>query len=251
MDVIGLISSVSRLAIVAFVITLVVVAYEVFLISRRKKQQPIAQSQDVSIPEFSADARPGTFSPIHVDEVAKESFQLGSRKIPRSYAYVLLGLCVLLVVGGGFLIYKRSTLSSPDVKLTDVVPTKNAQQQTDDSSDLLSGVPIIPSQGQLSPTLSPSPDQTNNGQDIVVSPTPTSTPTPTGPVVVPSGVVSNNSISPTVTSTLTPTEKGSTSAQSTSTPVPTTQNLPQAGTYQNMLVLSLVSIAVIYLALIL
>lgn len=252
MDVIGLISSVSRLAIAAFVITLVVVGYEVFLISRRKKQQPIVQPSDVSIPEFSADARPGTFSPIQVDEAAKESFQLGSRKIPRSYAYVLAGLCVLLLVGGGFLIYKRSTLTSPDVKLTDVAPTKSVQNQDGQSTDLLTGSPDSRTQASISPTGILTPSQTNNEESIPVTLAPTADPTvtPTGPVVVPSDIQSNNSISATPTPT-SMAEKGTTHTTSAATPAPTTQNLPQAGTYQHMLVLSLVSVAVIYLALIL
>ena len=244
MDAIGLISSVSRLAIAAFVITLIVVSYEVFLISRRKRQQPIVESHDVSIPEFQADARPGTFSPLVVDEVAKESFSLGSRRIPKSHAYVLLGLGIVAVMGAGFLIYKRSTLSSPDVKLSSISPTPRGGEQAPEPTDLLTG--------------SPSGNSVTPGLRITLSPTPTSAtttePSPTStPLIVsprPTGLLSNNlpTVSPTSTQT-------SPTAQPTSTisvtAKPTTNQLPQAGTYQNMLMLSLVSIAVIYLALIL
>ena len=61
MNFLGLISSVSRLAIAAFVITLVVVAYEVFLIARRKRLAPVKDSS-IAVPEFTGDAKPGTFS---------------------------------------------------------------------------------------------------------------------------------------------------------------------------------------------
>lgn len=255
MDIIGLISSVSRLAIAAFVITLAVVAYEVFLISRRKRQTALSESHDVAIPEFSAEARPGTFSPIVVDEVAKNTFSMGSRRIPRSQAYVLLGLGVLLVAGAGFLIYKRSTLFSPDVKISSVKPTQVQDQARDtEDTDLLKGS-TDGGVSNLTPSLTVSRAVTPTPTGSV-TPSVTPSTTPVATVSVPTGSPSNNTVTPSPTlPSMSPTPTVSLTPKATSTisttPIPTTQNLPQAGTYQNMLVLSLVSIAVIYLALIL
>ncbi len=259
MDFLGLISSVSRLAIAAFVITLIVVAYEVFLIVRRKRLAP-QKDTSIAVPEFTGDAKPGTFSPVAVGESAKQPFTLASRKISRNYVYTLLVLLVLIVVGTGFLIYKRSTLSSPDVKVTDVSPVaKNTgtisptQSQTIPTRD-----PFIPG-GASSQTTTLTPTNTQVTPTVSVSPlTPTSTVTPTnapgmtGTVTPTVTLTSSPTVTSSPTGTLSPTVTSTSTNQKTGTPSPTASaQLPQSGSYQTTLMISLVSIAIIYLALIL
>lgn len=233
MDFLGLISSVSRLAIAAFVITLVVVAYEVFLIARRKRLAPVKDSS-IAVPEFTGDAKPGTFSPVVLGESAKQPFTLASRKISRHYVYILLVLLVLIVVGAGILIYKRSTLSSPDVKVSNTTPA-----------------------GSKSLTVTPTIAQAIPGRDPFfpgeATPTVTDVPTesPASATITPEvTVVSNQTqVSPSPTLTQTVTLPLSPTVQSTATP--TTAEMPRSGSYQTTLMISLVSIAIIYLALIL
>lgn len=258
MDILGLVSSVSRVAIAAFVITLIVVGYEVFVIMKRKKVRTATEEKDIKLPDFKDNAKTGDFTPVDIGEEALKPAELQSRRLSKKFLPVLLVLLVLIVLTTGYLIYRRNQVSSVKVDVNDVSP--------------VSDTGISPTQAPRVPLQDDAENAQSDGQGqgglnltptIVIQPTSSQLPTPSQSTPIPTStevIITEGSeptpsistekretVEPTPTvSTISPTP---TSGSVTSTPIPTL--LPQAGTYQTTLIITIVAISVIYLALIL
>lgn len=232
MNIIELVSSVSKIAIGAFLITLIVVGYEVFLLMRRKKDVQEHHDENIVLPEFTSTVKEGTFSPVAVGTVTAQPLKIQSRKLSKPFLGMLLGLLILIVLGTGYLVYRRNQVAS--VKVDEVSPLAQAR--------LTPSAQPLPTQAPL-PTSEPSDSPTPSTHMGSVTGTVTGTVTgiPTGVAVFPTSIAGTNQVTGTA-ATISPT--------STTAAAPTT-TLPQAGSYQTTLIISLVSIAIIYLALIL
>lgn len=226
MNILELVTSVSKIAIGAFVITLIVVGYEVFLLMRRKHDQENLQPHDENIvlPEFNNTVKEGTFSPVAVGTVPVEPMRVQSRKISKPFLGLLLGLLILIVFGTGYLVYRRNQVSTGTI--VDVTPVTRLTP-----TSAVSPTPALP-------TAQPTAELT-----LIPTLTASTTPEPTG------GLTPTGALTPTTPAMVTGGVTGSTTTI-TGTPVPKT-TLPQAGTYQSTLLISVVAIAIIYLALIL
>lgn len=233
MNIIELVSSVSKIAIGAFLITLIVVGYEVFLLMRRKKGVTEHHDENIVLPEFTSTVKEGTFSPVAVGTVQAQPMKVQSRKLSRPFLGMLLGLLILIVLGTGYLVYRRNQVAS--VKVDDVSPLAQAR--------LTPTTQLIPTAVPL-PTAVPS--QLPTPTTATGSVTGSVTSIPTGTAVFPTSTTSTTG----VTGTASVTGSVSTTSSPSSTTQPTT-TLPQAGSYQTTLIISVVSIAIIYLALLL
>lgn len=249
MNILELVSSVSRIAIGAFVITLVVVGYEVYLLMKKRKPKK-ADDKEIKLPDFEEDAKSSSFTPINVAEAAATPVELQSRRISKPFLPILLGLFVLIILFAGYLIFRRNQVSSVKVDVGEVSPISQETNPEESGS-----IPLDEtggtgqgdgSQGGLLITPTRAPDPTG----VLVAEL-SSTPIPTAaitggsseegfPTTTPPSEVDTVEITPTTAS-----EQG----YPTSTPIPTL--LPQAGTYQTTLIITVVAISVIYLALIL
>jgi hypothetical protein len=233
MNPIELISSVSKVAIGAFVITLIVVGYVVFLLMRRKQHEQLKEDKHITLPDFNeGEVKQGTFSPIAVDPIATQPVEIQSRKVSKPFLGMLLGLLALIVLITGFLIYKRNQVAN--VRVDEVSPIGKSQSTP------------IPTRSQAQiPTVEPT------GTEIVEIPT--STPaTGANITTIPTTSVLVVTTSPTSSVSVTTTQASPTSSSSAeATEEPDSTTLPQAGSYQTTLIISIVAIAIIYLALIL
>lgn len=245
MNLIELLSSVSKIAIGAFAITLIVVGYEVILLMKRKKDQQAPVEQNITLPDFDKNlVQEGTFSPIAVDASATQPISIQSRKVSRPFLILLLGLAALIILISGFLIYKRSQVSQQ--KGDEISPISGKGTTTpmpSSSSSLPTGTAGGPTGGVSTtpePTLVPK-------STIVVQISPTVTSTVTGSATVTGST--STTISPSVTLPTGPVT--SQTNQTTTVTTNPTSGLPQAGSYQATLIISVVAIAIIYLALIL
>lgn len=260
MDILGIVSSVSKVAIGAFFITLAVVGYEVIMLVRKRQQEKETQKQDVELPDFQGDAQTNDqhFTKLEASDAAKNPLELRSRKLSKPFLGLLLLLLALIVLVTGFLIYRRSQVSNVNVDIDNEVSP--VDQTDDDQVAEITGTPLD-DQDNLLPTTALNTTPTSS----VVAPTETiladnetpnseSTPIPTIEINDPEPTLTGtedkgSTISPTQVEVETVTPTVTTSGLTTSTPVPTT--LPQAGMYQTTLIVSIAALAVIYLALIL
>ena len=262
MDILGLISSVSRIAIGAFVITLVVVGYEVFALMRKRKNAAPVAKKEVKVPEFKEAAQTGDFTPVDVGEEAMKPVETQTRKLSKRFLPILLVLFVLIVLLVGYFIYRRNQVSSLEVDVNEVSPVgETAQEITPEPTNPLGEAEpgegsSAGGQGGLGTTPTPTlfPGSGVNPTDPPVTGTsesvsPTATPALTSSIQTPTDAPSASTGSATLSPTPTTSSGTIVSGEATSTPVPTT--LPQAGTYQTTLLIAIVAIAVIYLALIL
>lgn len=225
MDAVSIISSVSKIAILAFAVTLGVVAYEVFVLV--KKHQAEQRPDDhVDLPDFdSAAPIDKHFTEISVTPgqapVAAATTAPVSSKLP----VALVGIvCLVLIAGAGYFFYSRSRASTSEQKVKS--PIADSQR--------------TPTQKPTAvPTRTPSPTATPT---VLPTATPTLKLTPT--ILLTASPVPTGALSPTAGASTTP-------LTVTATPQPTSVNLPTAGNFQTPLLISVVSVAVIYLALIL
>lgn len=263
MDILGVVSSVSKVAIGAFFITLAVVGYEVFMLMKKRKEEKETQKEDVELPDFQGDAQANAqhFTKLEASDAAKKPLELRSRKVSKPFLGLLLLLLALIVLVTGFLIYRRSQVSNVNVQIDEEVSP--VDQSDDDQTTQITGTPLGDEENPLPTTeLATTPaSETVSPTEILLAdndtPNVESTPIPTIEIDDQEPTVSvtednGETITPTVaveTETTTPTPATEITGVTTSTPIPTT--LPEAGIYQTTLIVSIAALAVIYLALIL
>lgn len=235
MDLIQLISSVSKVAIGAFVITLLVVGYEVMLLMRRRQEEHVQHDQNINLPDFNKTrVQDSAFNPIDVDPSATQPIEYQSRKISRMFLRLFLVLIVIIVLVTGYIIYDRNQLSLSIPK----IPMLNKRIE-------ITPRPLspIPTQSQTSVSVTSAEPSVPAGTAVSVPPAQVSKSPTTQPKVP---TITTRVVSPTST-VIAPTRivSGAVTAR------PTSAGLPQAGSYQITLAISAVAIIIVYLALIL
>lgn len=226
MDIVSIISSVSKIAVVAFTITLGVVIFEVFTLLKKNRDKQGVVQDHVDIPDFNQDLQAEQhFTQLPNAQAAPAVAEPQGLSKP-----VLLGIgivTILLMTGIGMWIFTKNQVKSTK-RTKDVSPIADAS---------------------LTPTKGPKPSATAFPTQKLL---PTLSVSPTAPLTPMVSITGQ--ASPTGTQekggsmiTVTPT---SMMASATATVKPTT-TLPQAGTFQSSLVIALVSVALIYLALLL
>lgn len=260
MDIVSIISSVSKIAILAFTITLGVVIFEVVTLIKKNRNKQVVQDH-VDIPDFNQDPNAEQhFTQLPNAQAAPAITE--PRNVPKP---VLLGVgivtIVLLTAAGMWIFTKnrvRSTKTAKEVSPvanTKLAPTKSPKSIRITSTPfptaktqptaMLSPTSILTPTSALMPTIAGT-----KGAILTI--------TPTGSILTPTPTHTSLSPTPAVTGTaqqkggviLTPTVAITSQASATATLKPTV-TLPRAGTFQTSLVLVVVSITLIYLALIL
>lgn len=255
MDIVSIISSVSKIAILAFAITLAVVMYEVFVLLKKNRDKKVVQDH-VDIPDFNQDPTAEQhFTQLQNAQAAPVIVE--PKGLPKP---ILLGVgiaTIILLTGAGMWIFTKNKVKSTktakevspiaDATLTPTTGAK-APKPTSTAVPTLKAVPtaFLTPTGTLTPTSALMPTGILTGVPGVP------TVKPTGIVVTPTGTQPTPTVAISGTqqkggTTITPT---SALASATATLKPTV-TLPQAGTFQTSLVLIVVSITLIYLALLL
>jgi len=260
MDIVSIISSVSKIAILAFAITLGVVIFEVLTLLKKNRNKQIVQDH-VDIPDFNQDPNAEKhFTQLPNAQAAPA--MVGPRNVPKP---ILLGVgiaTIILLTGAGMWIFTknrvRSTKTAKEVSpIADakVTPTKRptSVKLTSTPFPTLKTQPtaVISPGTLLTPTSALLPTKTVTGtKGSVLTLTPTvAAPTPTGIQLTPTVYITGASEQK-GGMVVTPTVSAGSQASATATLKPTV-TLPRAGTFQTSLVLVVVSITLIYLALLL
>ncbi len=265
MDIVSIISSVSKIAILAFGITLAVVIYEVVVLLKKNRDKPVVQDH-VDIPDFNQDLKAEQhFTQLPNAQVAPVIVE--PKGLPKP---ILLGVgiaTIVLLTGAGMWIFTKNKVKSTktakevspiaDAKITPTAGSK-ALKPTSKAVPTLRTVPtsILTPTGILIPTSANMPTGVLTGIPGKTTLTPTGAiPTPTGisgtgtqATPTPTGTIGSNQQKGGTLVTATPTASALASATATLKP---TITLPQAGSFQTSLVLIVVSITLIYLALLL
>lgn len=259
MDIVSIISSVSKIAILAFAITLAVVIFEVVTLIKKNRDKHVVEDH-VDIPDFNQDPKAEQhFTQLPNAQAAPAIPE--PRNVPKP---VLLGVgiaTIILLTGAGMWIFTknkvRSTKTAKEVSPiadTKVIPTKSPKSMklTSTPYPTFKTLPttVFSPTMQLTPTSVALPSisvTTTKGATVTptgTAPTPTSTQlTPTVYITGATNQKGGTLLTPTVSAT-------GVQASATATLKPTV-TLPRAGTFQTSLVLVVVSITLIYLALLL
>ena len=246
-------TSISFIAVGAFILTLGVVIYEIFVL-KKKKEQP-QTVKEVQLPDYQQDPEavknmttvPTVVGGDIVQQQAIAQAPIQPRSLPSAKVMIAVGLglvAIIILIGTGILLYGRA--QSGNKKITDATV----------------GVKTTSKTATLSKT--PKPKKTST---IIIQPENTSTPSPTlTPMVTiiiqddtetstKGGNVDNPTVIPEETDipTLTPLVTSSASSSSSLTPVTATPivDLPKSGVIQESLILVGVSLFFIVLAFIL
>lgn len=245
MDLISAISSISKLAIVAFGITFAFVAYEIFVIMREKRNE-MKDEKDVSVPEFNQTESAGhNFTDLPQAQVSQAPVGI-THRISKNYLILVGGLIILIAAIFGIFVYQKSQVKPVDVALEEISPI--GDDQIESSVTPADSINLPPQ------------DATQSGT-VTETPTPTLISTTPIPTLPEDEVVQEDAEDPEeeekggieiVTITTTPTLSVTVSATLTeTTEASPSSSLPQAGEFQISLLVAVVALAVIYLALIL
>ena len=222
MDAVSIISSVSKIAIVAFAVTLVVVIYEVVVLMKKQRESHV-HDDNVVIPDFDQAAPVDKhFTEISVTPgqapVASAAIEPTSSRLP----LIIAGIVALVLIAGVgyFFVVKPRQQASKGGKGSPIAQVTGKP----------TSVPTRAPSPTRAPTATRAPSPTATTQ-VTSKPTLAVTGAPTGAVT--------GSVSPTL------------SISAATTAKPTSTALPKAGTFQMPLLISVVSITLIYLALIL
>lgn len=251
MDIVSIISSVSKIAILAFGITLAVVIYEVVVLLKKNRDKQVVQDH-VDIPDFNQDLKAEQhFTQLPNTQAAPVIVE--PKGLPKP---ILLGVgivTIVLLTGAGMWIFTKNKVKSTktakevspiaDAKVTPAARAK-ALKPTSTAAPTLRTVPIT----ILTPTGILTPTSANLPTGVLTGIPGKTTLTPTGAIPTPTGAIVSNQQKGGTLVTATPTASALASTTATLKP---TITLPQAGSFQTSLVLIVVSITLIYLALLL
>ncbi|MFQ5451961.1 MAG: hypothetical protein ACE5DQ_00160 [Candidatus Paceibacterota bacterium] len=236
MDIISVLSSVSKVAIVAFVITVAVVIYEIFLFYKKSEKK-----RDVKVPEFKQNSVYGPkqhqIKTASVYKSEKKELKEARRKKLKLAGFgggilVLVGL----IIAGGYYALNMSesqTINVPAAENT-VIPTKPKGVEIPDFGNLQGQTgETIPTQASVTPTQDVQQEEQTSppvgGVDLTFTPSASASPVPTDVIV---------------------------SASQTATPTPSTGSgqatqLPESGIIEYSLLFGTVSIGLILFAFVL
>lgn len=217
MDLVTIFSSISKIAIVAFVITFIVIAYEIYLLSK-KKEVVYEENPEVALPDFTEGNLKKIKSTPISHNYAKEA--LSKKQI------ALLGalLIVFGVTASAGLLYVQQNYQTPDEAIAPI-PGEQLDEDTPELPPTSTPAVEVQNFDTLSTSATPSVTLTTTPSAASISGTLTLTPSPS--------LAPSSSLSPSPSLSATPTlsqqpEASPSSSQTTPTEAPT--ELPESGT---------------------
>jgi len=237
MDTLGIISSVSKIAVIAFIITLGVVVFEIVTLMKKNREREHPK-EDVHIPEFNQ-AKASEHHFTELPDIQATPVMQERKRIPRAVVFIGGITIIVLVTALAVWIFNQSALSVRRVK-KETSPIAESDKLT--PTNILSptgavwGTPGVGSmEGENDDSLSPTTVQQNVTTTLTKVPTYMLTQAPSISATKASAIIT------TTTST----------AVSKTPSVSTSPGMPQSGSFQTTLLIMVVSVTLIYLAFIL
>ena len=245
MDVFSLLSSVSKVAIGAFVVTLGIVIYEVILIFRSHADA----EQKVAIPEFRTGEKATQSKVLSTEMPAPPTKKQVTRRdeLKKKLVWLLALLSILGLLALGTYLYRKLALPKFFNKnVTQVLPTESPETASPtpgegkapkfEGGGGAGGLPptAVPPTAAPTSTVTPTITEEAQLQNSLAGEAPTATPTPASAV----GATSTPTRTPTPTST-------------SATATPTTgqiSELPQSGIWSSVAMVSAIALLLILLA---
>lgn len=201
MDMLVVLSSVSKLAFIAFGITLIVVVFEAYLLLKNR-----VQTDSISVPEFKGDALKAQTLDIKTAGVyaqERQKSQEDRRKRVRLVSY-LVSLAVLLgvtIIGVELVVRSQREKVVQQESSPVVLPTRTPTSVEEPVSfeEFGVGEGVSPTSTPLRPTDSEGQAPTTTGSPTPAGGSLTLTPTPTSIIIAKSGV--SATVTPTISST--------------------------------------------------
>ena len=240
--ILTILTSISKVAIGAFALTLGAILVELYLISHKEKLNQ--DKKNIQIPEFGS----GIFKP-HMDaatepvKIKKMKEKTNFRGVPPKYIFGFIGICaVIFAVVALVTVFQNKSELSEEKNITLPAGRENKIKIPSPSPTITvalaqgGGILSMPTVTATPTMLTPTPQPTSQAEVFAQAPSPTAIVTPTITALSPtSTLIATKTPSPTPTKTTTPTKA-------------TTPTLPVTGNYNMSWLLIAASFALIAFA---